>query len=84
MASEMGYPVVMKVVSPDALHKPMPEVWWWALRILKGVMDNFKLIHDNLLKYKHDARFEGLESRRWPLTVMICLWAANMILLLAR
>ena len=54
-ASEMGYPVVMKVVSPDALHKTDAGGVVVGVKDPQGVMDNFKLIHDNLLKYKQDV-----------------------------
>ena len=60
LAREVGYPVVMKVVSPDALHKTD------AGGVVVGVGDDaavrtsFAQIRKNLEKYKKGARFEGI------------------------
>lgn len=60
MAEKIGYPVVMKVVSPDAIHKS--EVGG----VVVGIHDNsaaekaFDQIEGNLKKHKPDARFDGV------------------------
>ena len=60
MAKTMGYPVVMKVVSPDAVHKSE------AGGVLIGITGDdqaekaFEQIESNLKNYKSDARFEGI------------------------
>jgi acetate---CoA ligase (ADP-forming) len=59
-ANKTGYPVVMKVVSPDALHKTD------AGGVVVGVKDEdeirrfFSQIRENLEAYKKSARFEGV------------------------
>ncbi len=63
-AAETGYPVVMKVVSPDALHKTD------AGGVLVGVGDEeavkrgFAQIRQNLEAYKKGARFEGIRVQK--------------------
>ena len=64
LAKETGYPVVMKVVSPDALHKTD------AGGVVVGVKDEdevrkcFSQIRQNLEEYKKDARFEGIRIQK--------------------
>jgi acyl-CoA synthetase (NDP forming) len=59
-AAKLGYPVVMKVVSPDAIHKTD------AGGVIVGVADDeaavkaFNEIEKNLFKYKKDADFQGV------------------------
>ncbi len=59
-ARETGFPVAMKVVSPDALHKS--DAGGIALDVEDEgqVMRSFQQIRVNLAAYKHDARFEGV------------------------
>lgn len=59
-AEELGYPVVMKVVSPDALHKSDAGGVVVGVRQEDDVRKKFRNIRENLLKYKHNARFEGV------------------------
>ncbi len=60
LAKRIGYPVVMKVVSPDALHKSE------AGGVLVGPADDdavakgFNTIRQNLGAYNKDARFNGV------------------------
>ncbi len=59
-ADEMGYPVVMKVISKDALHKSdaggvVTDVW-----DADAVAAGFDRIRDNLRAYNTRARFEGV------------------------
>jgi acyl-CoA synthetase (NDP forming) len=64
IAGNIGYPVVMKVVSPDALHKSE------AGGVVVGVRDGdevkryFAHIRENLEKYKKGARFEGIRIQK--------------------
>jgi len=59
-ARKTGYPVVMKVVSPDAIHKS--DAGGVALDIENDgqVAQTFQQIKENLSAYKHDALFEGV------------------------
>jgi len=59
-AEEMGYPLVMKVVSPDALHKSDVGGVVVGVEGPEEVRENFALIRDNLLRCKPQARFQGV------------------------
>jgi acetyl coenzyme A synthetase (ADP forming)-like protein len=64
LASGMGYPVVMKIVSPDILHKTE------AGGVIVGVKDDAaaKTAYDTILanakKYKADAKIEGIQVQQ--------------------
>ncbi|HPR51979.1 MAG TPA: acetate--CoA ligase family protein [Deltaproteobacteria bacterium] len=63
-ASELGYPVVMKVVSPDALHKSDVGGVVLGVKDARGIKENFAAIRENLLRFKEDARFEGVRIQQ--------------------
>jgi len=60
IAGELGYPVVMKVASPDAVHKSE------AGGVITGIMNDddvvkaFTVIKENLFSYKKNAEFQGV------------------------
>ena len=64
MAGDMGFPVVMKIVSPDILHKTE------AGGVIVGVKnaEDAAKAHDTILanakKYKADARIEGVQVQQ--------------------
>ncbi|HDP81423.1 MAG TPA: CoA-binding protein [Spirochaetes bacterium] len=60
-AESIGYPVVMKVVSRDILHKS--DAGGVALDILNKneVLDAYEAIMRNCRSYKHDAVIDGIE-----------------------
>jgi acetyl coenzyme A synthetase (ADP forming)-like protein len=64
LAGGMGYPVVMKIVSPDILHKTE------AGGVVVGVKDDSaaKAAYDQILanakKYKADAKIEGIQVQQ--------------------
>ncbi len=60
-AEEIGYPVVMKVVSRDILHKS--DAGGVALDLLKKeeVIDAYQAILTNCRSYKSDAVIDGIE-----------------------
>ncbi len=59
-AEKIGYPVVMKIVSPDAIHKSEAGGVITGIEDAKGVHGAFAKIRENLYRYKADARFEGV------------------------
>ncbi len=63
-AEELGYPVVMKLISPDALHKT--DAGGVILDVARSseVKENFDLIRENLENYDKDARFEGVRVQQ--------------------
>ena len=63
-AGEAGYPVVMKVVSPDALHKSDAGGVFVGVGSPEEVGETFELIRQNLLSYRRDARFEGVRIQK--------------------
>jgi acyl-CoA synthetase (NDP forming) len=59
-ARKIGYPVVLKVVSPDALHKSEAGGVIVGLSDDDSVKNGFSTIRKNLLAHKSDARFQGV------------------------
>jgi acetate---CoA ligase (ADP-forming) len=55
-----GYPVVMKVVSPDAVHKSDAGGVLLDINDESKVASGFDTIHKNLMNYKADAIFDGV------------------------
>ncbi len=60
MAKRIGYPVVMKVVSPDAIHKSEVGGVIVGIHDVKAAETAFEQIEENLKKHKPDARFDGV------------------------
>jgi hypothetical protein len=59
-ADRIGYPVVMKIVSPDAIHKSEAGGVITGIQNAEGVRNAFEDIRKNLYHYKADARFQGV------------------------
>jgi acetyltransferase len=59
-ANEIGYPVVMKVVSPDIGHKTEVGGVQLDLQDEQAVRDAFKSIKENVTRERPDARIEGV------------------------
>lgn len=64
LAKKTGYPLVMKVVSPDALHKTDAGGVVLGVRDEDEVRRCFSQIRRNLDEYKKNARFEGVRIQR--------------------
>jgi len=60
MAEEMGYPVVLKIVSPDILHKSDAGGVKVNIENEAGVRETYKTILENAKKYKEDADIHGI------------------------
>ena len=60
-AEEIGYPVVMKIVSKDIIHKSDAGGVALDLENRKEVMDAYEAIMHNARAYKADAKIEGIE-----------------------
>ena len=63
-AEKMGYPLVMKVVSPDALHKSDAGGVIVGVGSREEVTKSFHSIRDNLIKYNPEARFDGVRVQK--------------------
>jgi len=60
IADTMGYPVVMKIVSPDILHKTDAGGVIVGLEDSKSVEDGFETIMEKAKTYNPDAHIEGV------------------------
>jgi acetate---CoA ligase (ADP-forming) len=60
-AEQMGYPLVMKVVSKDIIHKSDAGGVALDLENKEEVMDAYQAIIHNCRKYKPDAKISGIE-----------------------
>ncbi len=63
-ARELGYPVVMKVVSPDALHKSDAGGVLLGLKSDQQVAEGFLRIKKNLHKFNKNALFGGVRIQK--------------------
>src|SRR5918996_1347872 len=57
---EIGYPVVMKIVSPDIIHKSDAGGVKLGLKTDDELRNSFRTITENALKYKSDAKINGV------------------------
>jgi len=63
-AGEIGFPVAMKVVSPNALHKSDAGGVLLGLDNHDQVVKGFTTIRENLLRYNKEARFDGVRIQK--------------------
>jgi acetyltransferase len=74
LAKKIGYPLVMKIVSPQILHKSDAGGVKVNIKDEAGVRDAFKTILVNAKKYKADADVHGIavqEMAPWGTEVII-------------
>jgi acetyltransferase len=74
LAEQIGYPIVMKIVSPDILHKSDAGAVKVNIKNEQGVREAYKLITDNSLSYKADAEIDGIaiqEMAPWATEVIV-------------
>src|SRR4051795_12570735 len=64
IATEMGFPVVMKIVSPDILHKTEAGGVMVGVKTSADVEKNYETILANAKKYKSDAKIEGIQVQQ--------------------
>jgi acyl-CoA synthetase (NDP forming) len=64
MASSMGFPVVMKIVSPDILHKTEAGGVIVGLKTADEAEKAYETILSNAKKYKADAKIEGVQVQQ--------------------
>jgi len=60
----MGFPVVMKIVSPDILHKTEAGGVMVGVKTAADVEKNYAAILANARKYKSDAKIEGIQVQQ--------------------
>jgi hypothetical protein len=61
IATDMGFPVVLKIVSPDILHKTEAGGVMAGVKTAADVEKNYATILANAEKYKPDAKIEGTQ-----------------------
>jgi len=59
-AEEIGYPIVLKIVSPDIIHKSDVGGVIVSLKTEKDVRNGYKQILRNVKKHKADAKIVGI------------------------
>jgi acetyl coenzyme A synthetase (ADP forming)-like protein len=64
IATGMGFPVVMKIVSPDILHKTEAGGVIVGVKTAADVEKNYATILANAKKYKSDAKIEGIQIQQ--------------------
>jgi len=64
IATGMGFPVVMKIVSPDILHKTEAGGVMVGVKNAADVETNYAAILANAKKYKADAKIEGIQVQQ--------------------
>src|SRR5487761_2570281 len=64
MASAMGFPVVMKIVSPDILHKTEAGGVVVGVKTAEDAERTYDTILANAKKYKADAKIEGIQIQQ--------------------
>ena len=64
LASSIGYPVVMKIVSPQILHKTEAGGVVVGLKSAVEAQDAFQKISANARRYKADATIEGVQVQQ--------------------
>jgi acetyl coenzyme A synthetase (ADP forming)-like protein len=64
IATGMGFPVVMKIVSPDILHKTEAGGVMVDVKTAVDVEKNYETILANAKKYKSDAKIEGIQVQQ--------------------
>src|SRR5881397_1973851 len=64
IATDMGFPVVMKIVSPDILHKTEAGGVMVGVKTSADAEKNYATILANAKKYKADAKIEGVQVQQ--------------------
>src|SRR6201988_4641840 len=64
LASSMGFPVVMKIVSPDILHKTEAGGVVVGVKTAEDAQKTYDTILANAKKYKADAKIEGVQVQQ--------------------
>src|SRR6476620_11256330 len=64
IATDMGFSVVMKTVSPDILHKTEAGGVMVGVKTADDVEKNYATILANAKKYKADAKIEGIQVQQ--------------------
>jgi acetyl coenzyme A synthetase (ADP forming)-like protein len=64
LADGMGYPVVLKIVSPDILHKTEAGGVLVGIKNAEEVSKGYETILSNAKRYKADAKIDGVQVQQ--------------------
>src|SRR5258707_2264897 len=64
LAAAMGFPVVMKIISPDILHKTEAGGVIVGVKTAVDAEKAYDIILANAKKYKADAKIEGIQVQQ--------------------
>src|SRR3954470_20233041 len=64
MATGMGFPVVLKIVSPDILHKTEAGGVLVGVRSADEAKAGYQKILDSATRYKSDAKVDGIQVQQ--------------------
>lgn len=64
LAGDMGFPVVMKIVSPDILHKTEAGGVVVGVDSVEKARATYQTIVDNAKRYKSDATIDGIQIQQ--------------------
>src|SRR6187431_528180 len=64
LAAKMGFPVVMKIVSPDILHKTEAGGVIVGVKSAEAATQAYETILANAKKYKADAKIDGVQVQQ--------------------
>jgi acetyl coenzyme A synthetase (ADP forming)-like protein len=64
LAKDMGFPVVLKIVSPDILHKTEAGGVLVGLKSAEDVHKGYETIVSNAKRYKADAKIAGVQVQQ--------------------
>src|SRR5471032_1916175 len=64
IATDMGFPVVVKIVSPEIFHKTEAGGVMVGVKTAADVEKNYAVILANAKKYKSDAKIEGIQVQQ--------------------
>ena len=64
LASRIGFPVVMKIVSPQILHKTEAGGVMVGVRSAEAAQEAFNTITANARRYKSDAKIDGVQVQQ--------------------
>ncbi len=74
IAQSIGFPVVMKIISPDIVHKSDAKGVKVNIKDVAGVREAYKTILENAMAYKADANIHGIavqEMAPWGTEVIV-------------
>src|SRR5579871_5249462 len=72
IAGDMGFPVVMKIVSPDILHKTEAGGVMVGVKNAAEAERAYDQILSNAKKYKADAKIEGMQVQQMQIGRASC------------